>query len=94
MHVEKNVTSCLFQTFSSTKGTKADSVAMRHALKELNIMDDLHAIEVGVDDKGNKVWQYAEAPWVWKKHELEQVILIPLSFILFSLALRKIYNVY
>jgi hypothetical protein len=39
MYIEKNVCAALLKTFSNCKGSKADSVNVRHAMEEMKIME-------------------------------------------------------
>lgn len=74
MHIEKNVATCLFKTFSNASGTKADSLNLRRQLKEMKMMDDLWAQDAGLDERGNKKWMFARAPWIWTSSQYDLVI--------------------
>lgn len=74
MHIEKNVAACLFKTFSNASGTKADSLNLRRQLKEMKMMDDLWAQDAGLDERGNRKWMFARAPWIWTSSQYDLVI--------------------
>jgi hypothetical protein len=73
MHIKKNVCAALVKTFSNYKGTKADGLHVREAMKELNWtgMQPFWAHEDG---------SYASPSWVWNTIEWNRIIEIILDF--------------
>jgi hypothetical protein len=67
MHIEKNICAALVKTFSNCKGTKADGLPVREAMKELNWvgMQRFWPEEDGT---------YADLAWVWSTEEWDRII--------------------
>jgi hypothetical protein len=76
MHIEKNIIVSMIRTFSSAKGSKSDSLAVRQEMEARNMMPGLHPHATNVvDNNGNPVYTYRRpALWVWPKEDFELVL--------------------
>jgi hypothetical protein len=76
MHIEKNIVVSMIRTFSNSKGSKSDSLALRQEMQARNMMPGLHPQRTNeVDNNGNPVYSYPKpAPWVWPQDQFELVL--------------------